>query len=209
MRIGAGRWYGCDTILAISRFLRCTAFFPSSSSPPGQIATQSVFDFSYPDSIGNLTALASASNGWMAGRLAATPTNPDNEKILLFHPDTDTAVLYNLTNALDVAFDTKNGLWITLSNEPAVWLMRDPVSGKGRKIALTDAAPGTAEYTARISRAVRAARKAAGSTPTAVWRGDAFEVRLGAAGFAEVETLPMDGWRRGIEHSFRARRQRR
>jgi ubiquinone/menaquinone biosynthesis C-methylase UbiE len=34
----------------------------------------------------------------------------------------------------------------------------------------------------------------------------AFEERLRRAGFGGVETLPMDGWQRGIVHSFRARR---
>lgn len=34
----------------------------------------------------------------------------------------------------------------------------------------------------------------------------AFEDRLRRAGFTDVETLPMDGWQRGIVHSFRARR---
>lgn len=32
-----------------------------------------------------------------------------------------------------------------------------------------------------------------------------FEARLRAAGFVEVRTLPMDGWQRGIVHSFLAR----
>lgn len=34
----------------------------------------------------------------------------------------------------------------------------------------------------------------------------AFEERLRAAGFTEVRTEPMDGWQRGIVHSFLARR---
>ncbi len=34
----------------------------------------------------------------------------------------------------------------------------------------------------------------------------AFEERLRRAGFTAVETLPMDGWQRGIVHTFRARR---
>ena len=34
----------------------------------------------------------------------------------------------------------------------------------------------------------------------------AFEMRLRRAGFTAVETLPMDGWQRGIVHTFRARR---
>lgn len=34
----------------------------------------------------------------------------------------------------------------------------------------------------------------------------AFEARLARAGFAGVETLPVDGWQRGIVHSFVARR---
>lgn len=34
----------------------------------------------------------------------------------------------------------------------------------------------------------------------------AFEERLGRAGFVDVETLPMDGWQRGVAHTFRARR---
>jgi ubiquinone/menaquinone biosynthesis C-methylase UbiE len=34
----------------------------------------------------------------------------------------------------------------------------------------------------------------------------ALEGRLRRAGFVDVETLPMDGWQRGILHSFRARR---
>jgi ubiquinone/menaquinone biosynthesis C-methylase UbiE len=36
----------------------------------------------------------------------------------------------------------------------------------------------------------------------------AFESRLRAAGFADVHTLPMDGWQRGIVHSFLAQRPR-
>jgi len=36
----------------------------------------------------------------------------------------------------------------------------------------------------------------------------AFEARLGRAGFEGVRTLPMDGWQRGILHSFLARRPR-
>ena len=32
------------------------------------------------------------------------------------------------------------------------------------------------------------------------------EQRLHAAGFTGVETLPMDGWQKGVTHSFRARR---
>jgi ubiquinone/menaquinone biosynthesis C-methylase UbiE len=36
----------------------------------------------------------------------------------------------------------------------------------------------------------------------------AFEARLRRAGFTEVETLPMDGWQRGVTHTFRARRAR-
>jgi ubiquinone/menaquinone biosynthesis C-methylase UbiE len=35
----------------------------------------------------------------------------------------------------------------------------------------------------------------------------AFEARLRRAGLVDVETLPMDGWQRGIVHSFRARRR--
>ncbi len=35
---------------------------------------------------------------------------------------------------------------------------------------------------------------------------DAFERRLTRAGFDEVRTLPMDGWQRGIVHSFVARK---
>jgi len=34
----------------------------------------------------------------------------------------------------------------------------------------------------------------------------AFEARLGRAGFAAVRTEPMDGWQRGVVHSFLARR---
>lgn len=34
----------------------------------------------------------------------------------------------------------------------------------------------------------------------------ALEARLTRAGFVDVETLPMDGWQRGVLHSFRARR---
>lgn len=34
----------------------------------------------------------------------------------------------------------------------------------------------------------------------------AFEARLRRAGFVGVETLPMDGWQRGVLHTFRARR---
>lgn len=34
----------------------------------------------------------------------------------------------------------------------------------------------------------------------------AFEERLGRHGFVDVRTLPMDGWQRGIVHSFLARR---
>ena len=34
----------------------------------------------------------------------------------------------------------------------------------------------------------------------------ALEARLGSAGFDEVTTLPVDGWQRGIVHSFLARR---
>ena len=34
----------------------------------------------------------------------------------------------------------------------------------------------------------------------------ALEARLRKAGFADVRTLPMDGWQRGIVHSFVARR---
>lgn len=37
---------------------------------------------------------------------------------------------------------------------------------------------------------------------------EAFEERLRLAGFDEVETLPLDGWQRGIVHSFVARRPR-
>lgn len=37
----------------------------------------------------------------------------------------------------------------------------------------------------------------------------AFEARLARAGFAQVRTLPMDGWQRGIVHSFLARRRER
>jgi len=33
----------------------------------------------------------------------------------------------------------------------------------------------------------------------------AFEERLRRAGFTDVETLPMDGWPRGVTHTFRAR----
>jgi ubiquinone/menaquinone biosynthesis C-methylase UbiE len=33
----------------------------------------------------------------------------------------------------------------------------------------------------------------------------AFEQRLRRAGFIDVETLPMDGWQRGVVHTFRAR----
>jgi ubiquinone/menaquinone biosynthesis C-methylase UbiE len=36
----------------------------------------------------------------------------------------------------------------------------------------------------------------------------AFASRLSRAGFVDVETLPMDGWQRGILHTFRARRPR-
>ncbi len=36
----------------------------------------------------------------------------------------------------------------------------------------------------------------------------AFEARLARAGFEGIETLPMDGWQRGIVHSFIARRPR-
>lgn len=36
----------------------------------------------------------------------------------------------------------------------------------------------------------------------------AFESRLRDAGFADVHTLPMDGWQRGIVHSFLAQRPR-
>jgi ubiquinone/menaquinone biosynthesis C-methylase UbiE len=36
----------------------------------------------------------------------------------------------------------------------------------------------------------------------------AFESRLRRAGFTEVRTLPMDGWQRGIVHSFLAERPR-
>jgi ubiquinone/menaquinone biosynthesis C-methylase UbiE len=36
----------------------------------------------------------------------------------------------------------------------------------------------------------------------------AFEERLRRAGFTDVETLPMDGWQRGVTHTFRARRAR-
>jgi ubiquinone/menaquinone biosynthesis C-methylase UbiE len=36
----------------------------------------------------------------------------------------------------------------------------------------------------------------------------AFEARLQRAGFVEVRTLPMDGWQRGIVHSFLGRRPR-
>lgn len=36
----------------------------------------------------------------------------------------------------------------------------------------------------------------------------AFEERLRRAGFADVRTLPVDGWQRGIVHSFLARRGR-
>lgn len=35
---------------------------------------------------------------------------------------------------------------------------------------------------------------------------EAFEARLRAAGFEDVRTQPMDGWQRGIVHSFLARR---
>lgn len=35
---------------------------------------------------------------------------------------------------------------------------------------------------------------------------DTFVRRLGAAGFSDVEVLPMDGWQRGIAHTFVARR---
>jgi ubiquinone/menaquinone biosynthesis C-methylase UbiE len=35
---------------------------------------------------------------------------------------------------------------------------------------------------------------------------DAFEERLRGAGFVDVRTLPMDGWQRGIVHTFLARR---
>jgi len=35
----------------------------------------------------------------------------------------------------------------------------------------------------------------------------ALEARLSRAGFVDVETLPMDGWQRGIVHSFVARRR--
>ncbi|MFO0685251.1 MAG: class I SAM-dependent methyltransferase [Sandaracinus sp.] len=34
----------------------------------------------------------------------------------------------------------------------------------------------------------------------------AFEARLSRAGYADVRTLPMDGWQRGILHTFLARR---
>jgi hypothetical protein len=33
----------------------------------------------------------------------------------------------------------------------------------------------------------------------------AFEERLRRAGFTDVETLPMDGWKRGVVHTFLAR----
>ena len=36
----------------------------------------------------------------------------------------------------------------------------------------------------------------------------AFEARLGRAGFTGVRTMPMDGWQRGIVHSFLAQRPR-
>ncbi len=36
----------------------------------------------------------------------------------------------------------------------------------------------------------------------------AFEARLARAGFEEIRTYPMDGWQRGILHSFVARRPR-
>jgi ubiquinone/menaquinone biosynthesis C-methylase UbiE len=36
----------------------------------------------------------------------------------------------------------------------------------------------------------------------------AFEARLARAGYDDVRTLPMDGWQRGIVHSFLARRPR-
>jgi ubiquinone/menaquinone biosynthesis C-methylase UbiE len=36
----------------------------------------------------------------------------------------------------------------------------------------------------------------------------ALEARLAREGFVEVETLPMDGWQRGIVHTFRARAPR-
>lgn len=36
----------------------------------------------------------------------------------------------------------------------------------------------------------------------------AFEQRLWRAGFVQVQTLPMDGWQRGVVHSFRAQRRR-
>lgn len=35
-----------------------------------------------------------------------------------------------------------------------------------------------------------------------------FEARLARHGFVDIETLPMDGWQRGIVHSFVARRPR-
>ena len=35
-----------------------------------------------------------------------------------------------------------------------------------------------------------------------------FEARLARHGFTDIETLPMDGWQRGIVHSFVARRPR-
>jgi hypothetical protein len=35
---------------------------------------------------------------------------------------------------------------------------------------------------------------------------EAFEARLARAGFADVRTEPVDGWQRGIVHSFCARR---
>jgi len=34
----------------------------------------------------------------------------------------------------------------------------------------------------------------------------AFERRLDRAGFVEIRTEPMDGWQRGVVHSFLARR---
>ena len=34
----------------------------------------------------------------------------------------------------------------------------------------------------------------------------AFEARLARAGYEDIETLPVDGWQRGIVHSFVARR---
>jgi hypothetical protein len=36
----------------------------------------------------------------------------------------------------------------------------------------------------------------------------AFEARLARHGFVDVKTMPMDGWQKGIVHSFVARRPR-